>query len=71
MKTKSYVVLAVAAAAFTLAGCATRAGPFVTAVSSDGRGGLTVEKCMVKFDPWMAVVNNDSCTATNIQLEKR
>ncbi len=54
-----------------LAGCASRAGPFVTSISSDGNGGLVVEKCMAKFDPWMSTVNNDNCTSTNITLERR
>ncbi|MDQ9451136.1 hypothetical protein RF145_08040, partial [Escherichia coli] len=33
-----------------LAGCSSQAGPFVTNISSDGRGGLVVEKCMVRLD---------------------
>ena len=56
----------VALLAFILVGCASRAGPFVTNISSDGRGGLVVEKCMAKFDPWMSTVNNDNCTSTRI-----
>ncbi len=57
--------------ALVLSGCASRAGPFVTNISSDGKGGLVVEKCMAKFDPWMSTVNNDNCTSTNITLDRR
>jgi hypothetical protein len=53
-----------------LAGCSSKAGPFVTNISSDGAGGLIIEKCMAKFDPWMSTVNNDSCTSTSITLKK-
>lgn len=51
-----------------LMGCASHAGPYVTNISSDGRGGLNVEKCMAKFDPWMSTVNNDQCASTNIRV---
>jgi len=54
-----------------VSGCASRAGPFVTSISSDGKNGLIVEKCMAKFDPWMSTVNNDNCTSTNVRLGKR
>ena len=60
--------LSIAIVVLAVSGCASHAGPFVTNISSDGRGGLVVEKCMAKFDPWMSTVNNDNCTSTNIQL---
>ncbi len=44
-----------------LSGCATTAGPFVTNINTNSHGDLTVEKCMVKFDPWMSTVNNSDC----------
>ncbi|MBK8973834.1 MAG: hypothetical protein IPM37_21665 [Hahellaceae bacterium] len=50
-------------------GCASKAGPFVTGISSDGNGAIIVEKCMARFDPWMAVVNNDDCTTSTIRLK--
>lgn len=52
-----------------ISGCSSRAGPFVTSISSDGRGGLIVEKCMAKFDPWMSTVNNDNCTSTTMHVK--
>lgn len=60
--------LIVTLAVLILSGCASRAGPFITNISSDGQGGLTIEKCMAKFDPWMSTVNNDECTSSNIRL---
>ena len=56
-------------ATLSLAGCASKAGPFVTAISSDGRGNLLVEKCMAKFDPWMSTVNNDDCSSTTLRIQ--
>lgn len=51
-----------------LAGCASSAGPFVTAVSSDGRGGLVIEKCVARYNPWTETVSNSDCRTTTIQL---
>jgi hypothetical protein len=50
-----------------LSGCST-AGPFVTNIGNDGRGGITVEKCMVHLNAFMGVVNNSDCTNMDIQL---
>lgn len=66
-KTKN--LLAVVIAIFAISGCSSKAGPFVTSISSDGRGGLIVEKCMAKFDPWMSTVNNDNCTSTTMRIQ--
>lgn len=54
--------------ALAVSGCASHAGPYVTNISSDGRGGLTVEKCMTRFDPWMYTVANEQCTSTNLRM---
>jgi len=57
-----------ACAIFTIfTGCST-AGPYVTNISSDGGGGLTVEKCMAHLNAFMGVINNSDCTTTNIHL---
>lgn len=48
-------------------GCTT-AGPFVTSISSDGRGGLIVEKSMVKYNSFMGTVSNENTTTTTIKL---
>lgn len=55
------------AAAILLTGCTT-AGPFVTSISSDGRGNLIVEKSMVQYNAFMGTVSNDSTTTTTIKL---
>ena len=51
-----------------ISGCSSHAGPFVTSISSDGNGGLIVEKCMAKFNPWMSTINNDQCRTSNIKV---
>lgn len=61
---KTFATLAAAA---MLTACTT-AGPFVTNVSSDGRGGLTIEKCAVKMNAFMGTVSNDQCSSQNIKL---
>ena len=51
-----------------LAGCSSQAGPFVTNISRDGRGGLVVEKCMVRLDRMINTVESSSCTNSSITL---
>ena len=65
---KVTAVLIATLSAIIISGCSSRAGPFVTSISSDGRGGLIVEKCMAKFDPWKSTVNNDNGTSTTMQV---
>ena len=50
-----------------LSGCTT-AGPFVTNVSSDGRGGLNIEKARVKTNFWTGGLETCETTQANIQL---
>jgi hypothetical protein len=52
-----------------LAGCTT-AGPYVTNISSDGRNGLTIEKCAVKMNSFMGTVSTADCTTQNVQLSR-
>ena len=54
-----------ALAGFT--GCST-AGPFVTSISSDGNGGLIVEKSLVEFNYFMGTISNQKATTTTIYL---
>ncbi|MDA8156280.1 MAG: hypothetical protein M0Z52_07490 [Actinomycetota bacterium] len=54
-----------------LAGCASEAGPFVTNISSDGRGGIVVEKCMVDLNRYTQTVDARDCTETNITLYQK
>ena len=51
-----------------LATACTTAGPFVTSISSDGRGGLIIEKSMVKYNSFMGTVSNENTTTTTIKL---
>jgi hypothetical protein len=50
-----------------LSGC-TSAGPFVTNISSDGRGNLIIEKTNVKLNAFMGTVSNEGGTTTTIKL---
>ena len=52
-----------------VSGCASHAGPFVTNISNDGDGNLTIEKCMTRFDPWMGVVNNSDCNNVKLKIK--
>ena len=53
--------------ALLASGCTT-AGPFVTSISSDGRGNLIVEKSMVKMNAFMGTVSTEGTTTTTIKL---
>lgn len=56
--------------AIAVAGCSSKAGPFVTNISSDGEGGIVVEKCMVRLDRMINTVEAADCINTNIRLRK-
>jgi type IV secretion system protein VirB7 len=51
-----------------IVGCTSKAGPFVTNISSDGAGGIVVEKCMVSLQRQMNTMENSDCTNSNIKL---
>lgn len=61
---------ALALLALTSVSCTT-AGPFVTSISSDGQGGLIVEKSMVKYNSFMGTVSNENTTTTTVRLFSR
>jgi len=65
---RRFTVIPATAIALLLAGCVSTAGPFVTNISSDGHGGLVVEKCMVSFNEFTSTVSNGDCTSTTIVL---
>jgi type IV secretion system protein VirB7 len=48
-------------------GCSS-AGPYVTNISSDGAGGLSVEKCQVKYNGFGNYVSTGDCTHQNLKL---
>lgn len=64
---KLAVLIAIPLIFVTLAGCTT-AGPFVTNISSDGRGGLNIEKARVKLNFWTNGLETCDTTDSNIQL---
>jgi hypothetical protein len=68
-KLKKIATLGITAAVMTgVSGCST-AGPFVTNVSPDGKGGLIVEKNTVHFDWWTSSVSmGDTPTTQTIQV---
>ena len=51
----------------SLAGCST-AGPFVTNISSDGNGGLVVEKSYIQYNGFTGTVSNKDQTTTKLKL---
>lgn len=53
---------------FFVVGCTSKAGPFITNISSDGAGGLVVEKCMMSLNRMITTVENADCTNTSIKL---
>ena len=53
--------------AMSLTACTT-AGPYVTNISSDGKGGLNIEKCGVKMNAFLGTVSTSECTSQHIQL---
>ena len=61
-------VAIVICAAFLVTGCATTAGPFVTNISSDGRGGLVIEKAMVEYSQWSEGITTKDHTTTTIYI---
>ncbi|MCX5795940.1 MAG: hypothetical protein NTY77_10635 [Elusimicrobia bacterium] len=61
--------LALALLAAALCSCST-AGPYVTNISSNGAGMLTIEKCMAHLNAFTGVINNSDCTSTQIQVAK-
>jgi len=61
-------VLVVIAACAVSTGCTT-AGPFVTSISSDGRGNLIVEKNTVHHNAFTGTISSgDNPTTTSIKL---
>ena len=53
--------------AMSLTAC-TNAGPYVTNISSDGKGGLYIEKCGVYMNGFTVTVSTGECTSQHIQV---
>ena len=63
MKTKLVVV------ALSLFACScSTAGPFITNISSDGKGNLVIEKSMVRMNAFTGTVSNTEPTTSTIRL---
>ena len=67
---KKLKLLFTAIFAFISISCST-AGPFVTNISSDGKGGLNIEKARVKLNPWTNSLETCETTDSNIQIAPR
>lgn len=48
-----------------LSGCVT-VGPFVTSVTNDGKGGLTIEKCTLSFGEFFSAPETRACETSQI-----
>ena len=66
---KLAILIAIPLMLVMLAGCTT-AGPFVTNISSDGKGGLNIEKSRVKLNFWTNGLETCDTTNSNIQLSQ-
>jgi len=55
----------------SLAPACSTAGPFVTGVSSDGDGGLLVEKCCVQMNGFTGTIHNQNCSSSKVQLARK
>jgi len=53
-----------------LSGCSS-AGPYVTNISSDGAGGLIIEKCGAVMNGFTGTVSTGVCSTHQIVLQKR
>lgn len=60
----------IAIVTIVLSGCMSRTGPYVTSISSDGRGGLVVDKCMVALNKWWGTMETDACSSSYVMLAK-
>ena len=59
----------IAIMAVALLGCScSTAGPFVTNISSDGRGNLIIEKSMVQMNAFTGTVSNTNATTSTIRV---
>lgn len=60
-------ILLGATLAVVTTGCST-AGPFVTSISSDGRGNLIVEKSHIRYNSFTGTVSNIDPMTTTVSL---
>ena len=68
-KLKHIATIGTVATLMALASGCTTAGPFVTGISSDGKGGLIVEKNIVHLNSFTGVITlGDTPTTQTIQV---
>ncbi len=49
--------------------CST-AGPYVTNISSDGNGGMNIEKCKVKYNALFDFIDTGDCISSSLKLSR-
>jgi len=64
---KSLKLLLIGVVAFIGISCST-AGPFVTGISSDGKGGLIVQKGYVEHNSWTGQIVNKEAGESTIKI---
>jgi hypothetical protein len=67
MRISHFALALVAASVLVVAGCST-AGPFITNISSDGKGSLVVEKAMIQYNGFTGTVSTKDHTSSTIQV---
>ena len=57
---------------FVIVGCSMKetAGPFITSISHEGEGRLSIEECMLQFGPWAGTLTTTDCSRTSILINK-
>ena len=69
LRSGGFGTLVFAAICLGLNGCGTvTGGPFVTNLSSDGLGNLSIEKCTIQVNEWSGGVNNGDCHTTTLRI---
>lgn len=61
------IVLVTGSLLMSVLGCST-VGPLVTNISADGKGGLIIEKCVIKMDSFSGIMSTEGCTEHTIQI---
>ena len=64
---KKIALLTLAASAGILTGCST-AGPYVTNISSNGDGTITVEKAVVEFNSMTGTIQQKNVTTQTLRI---
>lgn len=63
MKKSLFLILSV----ILISGCST-AGPFVSNISSDGKGNLIIEKQRIKHDGFSGIISTEDTTTQTIRV---